>query len=73
MVVLFGLGILLLAWKLMRFAWKAAWGIAKGVVFVLAAPALLVALLVAGLIYLAVPLLIVALLAAFIWPMAKGK
>ena len=58
--------------KLIHFAFKAAWGITKGILFVVGIPALLIVLFVAGLAVLAVPLLFLALLAAFLWPVLKG-
>ena len=72
MVTLFVIGILVFAVKLIHFAVKAAWGITKGILFVIGIPALLIVLFVAGLVSLAVPLLILALLAAFLWPVLKG-
>lgn len=73
MVTLFVIGILVFTGKLIPFAFKAAWGITKGVLIVIGIPVLLTALFVAGLVSLAVPLLILALLAAFLWPAAKGR
>lgn len=73
MITLFVIGILVFTGKLISFAIKAAWGITKGVLFVIGIPALLIALFVAGLVSLAVPLLILALLAVFLWPVLKGK
>lgn len=72
MITLFVIGIIVLAVKLVLFALKAAWGITKGVLFVLAIPALPIVLFAAGLATLAVPLLILVLLAAFLWPVLKG-
>ena len=72
MVTLFVIGILVFTGKLVHFALKAAWGITKGVLFVIGIPALLIVLFVAGLAVLAVPLLLLALLAAFFWPVLKG-
>ena len=72
MITLFVIGIIVFAVKLIHFAVKAAWGITKGVLFVIGIPALLIALLVAGLVSLAVPLLIFALLAVFLLPALKG-
>ena len=71
MITLFVLGIIVFTVKLIHFAFKATWGIAKGILFVIGLPALLTALFVAGLISLAIPLLILALLAAFLWPVLK--
>ncbi|MBS7315162.1 MAG: hypothetical protein KIG74_01975 [Clostridiaceae bacterium] len=73
MITLFVIGILVFTGKLISFAVKAAWGITKGVLFVIGIPAMLIALFVAGLVSLAVPLLILALLAVFLWPVLKGK
>ena len=72
MITLFVIGILVFAVKLVHFACKAAWGITKGILFVVGIPALLIVLFVAGLAVLAVPLLLLALLAAFFWPVLKG-
>ena len=72
MITLFVIGILVFAVKLIHFACKAAWGITKGILFVIGIPALLIVLFVAGLAVLAVPLLLLALLAAFFWPVLKG-
>ena len=72
MITLFVIGILVFTAKLVHFAFKAAWGITKGVLFVIGIPALLIVLFVAGLVSLAVPLLILALLAAFLLPILKG-
>ena len=72
MITLFVIGILVFAVKLVHFACKAAWGITRGVLFVIGIPALLIVLFVAGLAVLAVPLLLLALLAAFFWPVLKG-
>lgn len=73
MITLFAIGILVFTAKLIHFAVKAAWGITKGVLFVVSIPALLIALFVAGLAALAIPLLILALLAAFLCPVLKGR
>lgn len=72
MITLFVIGILVFTVKLVHFACKAAWGITKGILFVIGIPALLIVLFVAGLAALAVPLLLLALLAAFFWPVLKG-
>ena len=72
MVTLSVIGILVFAVKLIHFAVKAAWGITKGVLFVIGIPALLIVLFVAGVVSLAIPLLILALLGAFLWPVLKG-
>ena len=72
MITLFVIGIIVFAVKLAHFAFKAAWGITKGVLFVIGIPALLIVLFVAGVVSLAVPMLILALLGAFLWPVLKG-
>ena len=72
MVTLFAIGILIFAWKLARLAIRAAWGITKGVLYVVGIPVLLIGLFAAGLAAVAVALLVVALLAAFLWPILKG-
>ena len=71
MITLFVIGILVFTAKLVHFAFKAAWGIAKGILFVIGIPSLLIVLFVAGLAAFAVPLLILALLAAFLWPVLR--
>ena len=72
MITLFVIGIIVFAVKLAHFAFKAAWGITKGVLFVIGIPALLIVLFVAGVVSLAIPLLVLALAAAFLWPVLKG-
>lgn len=72
MVTLFAIGILIFAWKLTRLALRAAWGITKGILYVIGIPVLLIGLFAAGLATLAVVLLVLALLAAFLWPILKG-
>ena len=72
MIALFIIGILVFTGKLIHFACKAAWGITRGVLFVIGIPALLIVLFVAGLVSLALPLLVLALLAAFLLPVLKG-
>ena len=72
MVTLFVIGIFVFVVKLIHFAVKAAWGITKGVLFVIGIPALLIVLFVAGLAVLAIPLLVLALLATFLWQALKG-
>ena len=72
MVTLFVIGIFVFVVKLIHCAVKAAWGITKGVLFVIGIPALLMVLFVAGFVSLAIPLLLLALLTAFLWPVLKG-
>ena len=71
MITLFVIGIIVFTVKLVHFAFKAAWGITKGVLFVIGVPAMLIVLFAAGLTALAVPLLVLALLAAFLLPVLK--
>lgn len=72
MITLFVIGLLVFAAKLVHFAIKAAWGITKGVLFIVGIPVLLTVLFAAGLASLAVPMLIFALLTAFFLPVLKG-
>ena len=72
MIAPFIIGILVFTGKLIHFACKAAWGITRGVLFVIGIPALLMVLFVAGLVSLAIPLLVLALAAAFLLPVLKG-
>ena len=71
MITLFVIGIIVFTAKLVHFAFKAAWGITKGVLFVIGVSAMLIVLFAAGLTALAVPLLVLALLAAFLLPVLK--
>ena len=73
MITLFVIGILVFTAKLVHLAVKAAWGITKGVLFVIGIPALLIVLFAVGLAALAIPLLPLALLTAFFWPVLKGS
>ena len=66
MIALFIIGILVFTGKLIHFACKAAWGITKGVLFVIGIPALLMVLFVAGLVSLAISLLVLALASSFL-------
>lgn len=65
---LFTIGIIVLVVKIAKFALKAAWGLTKVVLFVIAFPAIVVAMFVAGLFVLAIPILIIALIASFVIP-----
>lgn len=73
MITLFIIGLLIFVIKVALLGVKAAWEIAKTLLFVLGIPVLLIALLIIGLTYLAIPLLIVALLAAFLMPRVAEK
>ena len=66
MITLFVIGILVFTVKIVHFACKAAWGITKGILFVIGIPALLIVLFVAGLVSLAISLLVLALASSFL-------
>lgn len=66
MMVLFWIGILLFAWRLMVFAFHAAWSVTKCVLFAVGVPLILIVLFFAGMVYLAVPLLAIGLLVSFL-------
>lgn len=72
MITLFTIGILILVFKLVRFALRATFGIVKGVLIAIGFPVLLIVLFAVGLTALAVPLLLIGLLAAFLLPVRKG-
>ena len=72
MIALFVIGIIVVTAKLVHFACRAAWGITKGILFVIGIPALLTVSFIAGLVSLAIPLLPLVLLAAFFLPVLKG-
>ena len=71
MITLFVIGMLVLVVKILLLALKAAWGITRGVLFVIGIPAGLIVLFVIGLVHLAVPLLILALLLSFLLPAGR--
>lgn len=73
MITLFVIGLVVFAINAILLSIKAAWSIAKALLFVLGIPALLIALMIVGLTYLAVSLLIVVLLAAFVAPRVVEK
>lgn len=72
MITLFAIGILILVFKLVRFALRATFGIVKGVLIAIGFPVLLIVLFAVGLTAFAVPLLLIGLLAAFLLPVRKG-
>ena len=72
MITLIMIGIILFVLKLTGFAFKAAWGVTKRVLFLIGIPVLLIAMFVAGMVSLAIPLLVLALPAAFFIPVMKG-
>jgi len=65
---LFIIGIIYLCLSTGWFAIKAAWGITKFILFVIAFPLIIVGLFVAGIIYLALPLLLIAIILSIIFP-----
>jgi len=65
---LFTIGIIILFFKVLRLALRAAWGLTKVALFVFAFPAILVGLFVTGLVVIAIPLLLIGLLVSFIAP-----
>lgn len=71
MITLFIIGTVIFVLKMAAFAIKAAWGIAKAILFVAGIPVILIGLLIKGIVTLAVPLLVIALLAAFLLPAIK--
>lgn len=73
MITWFTIGLVVFAVKLACIAFKAAWGVTRGILFVLGIPAGLIAMLVAGLMSIAVPLLGFGLLAAFLLPVLTAR
>ncbi|MGN0518880.1 MAG: hypothetical protein ACI4II_09185 [Acutalibacteraceae bacterium] len=71
MITLFVIGIIVFIAKLVLFAFKAAWGITKGALFVIGLPAILIVLFAAGLVLFVIPILCLALLASFFLPILK--
>lgn len=64
--LLFAIGIIYLCIKFGLFAFRAAWGITKIVIWVIAFPLVLVGLFVAGIVYLAIPLLVVGIIVSLV-------
>lgn len=73
MITLLVIGILVFVVKVICFAVKATWGIAKALLYVIGIPVIVIGLFLVGLASAAVPLLIIALAIAFIWPAVKGN
>lgn len=69
MITLFIIGTVIFVLKMAVWAFKAAWGIAKAVLFVVGIPVILIGLLISGIVTLAIPLLLIALLGAFLLPL----
>lgn len=59
LTILFIIFMLAIFGKLLKFAIKAAWGVAKIVCFFVFLPLILIGLVIGGLIYIAIPVLIV--------------
>lgn len=57
--ILFMIGLIWLGWKLIVFAIKATWGIAKVLLYIVCFPIILIGLVLGGLIYIALPILVV--------------
>ncbi len=66
LTVIFFAALIFVAWKMLVWGLKAAWGIAKILCFVILLPLLLVGIFFVGLIYLAIPILVIAGIAAMI-------
>lgn len=71
MITLFIIGTVIFVLKMAVWAFKAAWGITKAVLFVVGIPVILIGLLISGIVTLAIPLLLIALLGAFLLPLIK--
>lgn len=66
LTVIFFAALIFVAWKMLVWGLKAAWGIAKILCFVILLPLLLVGIFFVGLIYLAIPILVIVGIAAMI-------
>lgn len=71
MITLMIIGIVLLTLKSVSLAIRLAFGLTKGILFVVFLPLILVGMIIKGLLMLAGPVLIIALLAAFLLPLRK--
>ena len=71
MITLFVIGILVLSIKLIILAFRATWGIAKALLYIVGLPIILIGLLAVGLVSLAGPLLIITLIVVFAWSFVK--
>lgn len=47
-------------WKLIKFSWKAAWGLTKLLLVLVFLPLIIVALVLSGLMIIAIPVLVIA-------------
>ena len=68
LTLLFTIGIIYLCFSTGWFAIKAAWGITKFILYVIAFPLILIALFIAGILYIAFPLLIVCIILSIVLP-----
>lgn len=66
MTIIFIIALIWVAWKMLMFGIKAAWGIAKIVCTVFLFPAFLIGLACVGLLYIAIPILVIAGIIALI-------
>lgn len=71
--LLFSIGIIVLVFKLIVFSFKATFGIAKVILFVVGLPFVLIMMFIGGLIYLSIPLLLIALAVLFLSPFFTHK
>lgn len=72
LTIIFFLTLAWVAWKMLVWGIKAAWGIAKILCTVLLLPLFLFGLVCVGLIYLAIPILIIAGVCALIGGLAEA-
>ncbi|MGN1404902.1 MAG: hypothetical protein ACI4WM_01420 [Erysipelotrichaceae bacterium] len=71
MFILFTIGIVVFVIKLTMLAFKAAMGIAKGLLFVLTLPLILMIMFIEGLVNIAMPLLLIGLIVVFAGPLFR--
>lgn len=72
LTIIFVIALVWVAWKMLVWGIKAAWGIAKIICTVLLLPLFLFGLVCVGLIYLAIPILIIAGVCALIGGLADA-
>ena len=66
LTIILAIALIWVAWKMLVFGIRAAWGIAKILCTVILFPLLLIGLVYIGLVYVAIPLLILAGLVALV-------
>ena len=66
LTIIFAIALIWIAWKMLVFGLKAAWGIAKILATVVLLPLFIVGLVCVGLVYVAIPILIIAGIIALI-------